>query len=466
MTTNSNEPNSNEPNSSELNATASFITRHTDLAKRNNSIDPAEYGKYSAKRGLRNEDGTGVLVGLTEIGEVHGYVIDDQERVPDEGRLSYRGYNLKDIVRGFQQDGRFGFEEVAYLLVFGELPSAEELAEFRSILGHARKLPERFVEDSILRFPSKDIMNKLGRSVLVAYSFDDNPDDLSIENVVRQTIELTARFPAMAAYGYQAKKHYYDGESLFLHAPDPELSTAENLLQMIRPNRDYTALEAEVLDLALVLHAEHGGGNNSAFTVHVVSSAGTDTYSAIAAGLGSLKGPKHGGAANQVHAMMEHIKSNVGDWDDDDEVAEYLRKILRGEAYDRSGLIYGMGHAVYTLSDPRAVMLKEKAAELAESKAFSEELGLLRAIERLTPNVVSEVKGRDMVIAPNVDYYSGFVYRMLNIPTELYTPIFAVARVAGWCAHRLEELISGGRIIRPAYKSIVPRRRYTPMGER
>ncbi len=443
-----------------------FIARYAEIAKRNNAISPAEYHKYNAKRGLRNEDGTGVLIGLTEIGEVHGYVIDDQERVPDEGRLSYRGYNLKDIVQGFQQDKRFGFEEVVYLIVFGELPTPDQLQEFRTVLGELRRLPERFIEDVILRFPSNDIMNKLGRSVLVAYSFDEKPDDLAIPNVVRQSIELIARFPLMAAYGYQAKRHYYDHDSLFIHAPDPQLSIAEILLQMIRPDQQYTPLEAEVLDLALVLHAEHGGGNNSAFTVHVVSSADTDTYSAIAAGLCSLKGFKHGGASNQVHSMMEHIKANVTDWSDEEEVTEYLRKIVQGEAYDRSGLIYGMGHAVYTLSDPRAVVLRNKAAELAADKAFSQEYELFRLIERLTPNVLSTVKGRPMVVAPNVDFYSGFVYRMLNIPTELYTPIFAVARVAGWCAHRLEELISGGRIIRPAYKSVVPRRRYTPIAER
>jgi len=334
------------------------------------------------------------------------------------------------------------------------------------VLGQSRALPERFVEDSILRFPSHDIMNKLGRSVLVAYSFDDSPDDLSVPNVVRQTLELIARFPSMAAYGYQAKKHYYDGESLFIHAPEPELSTAENLLQMIRADRQYTALEAETLDLALVLHAEHGGGNNSAFTVHVVSSGGTDTYSAIGAAIGSLKGSKHGGAALRVHGMLEDLKSSVSDWSDEEEVSAYLRRVLKGEAYDGSGLIYGMGHAVYTLSDPRAVVLREKAAELASDKGFQKEYRLLKSIERVTPNVVSKVKGRPMIIAPNVDFYSGFVYRMLNIPTELYTPVFAIARVAGWCAHRLEELISGGRIIRPAYKSIVPRRRYVPLVDR
>ncbi len=443
-----------------------FISRYAEVAQRNNSIDPAEYQRYDAKRGLRNEDGTGVLVGLTEIGDVHGYLIDERERVPDEGRLLYRGYNVKDLVQGFQDDRRFGFEEVAYLLVLGGLPTKEQLSEFRSLLGKLRTLPDRFVEDSILRFPSHDIMNKLARSVLVAYSFDDNPDDLSIPNVVRQTLELIARFPLMAAHGYQAKNHYYDGQSLFIHAPDPELSTAENLLQMIRADQQYTALEAETLDLALVLHAEHGGGNNSAFTVHVVSSAGTDTYSAIAAAIGSLKGSKHGGAALRVHGMLEDLKANVSDWSDEEEVSAYLRRLLKREAYDGSGLIYGMGHAVYTLSDPRAVVLREKAAELASDKGFQKEYRLLKLVERVTPNVVSMVKGRQMTIAPNVDFYSGFVYRMLNIPTELYTPVFAIARIAGWSAHRLEELISGGRIIRPAYKSIAPRRRYVPLVDR
>ena len=445
---------------------SSFLDSHTVLAERHNSISPELHKRYNTKRGLRNEDGTGVLIGLTEIGEVHGYIIDDQERVPAEGLLLYRGYDLREVVLGFQRDRRFGFEEVAYLLLFGVLPTEEELASFRGLLGENRSLPDNFTEDMILRAPSNDIMNKLARSVLSAYSYDEDAEDLSIRNVLRQSIELIARFPTMVAYGFQAKRHYYHNESLFIHAPDPELSTAENLLQLIRIRRDYTPLEAETLDLALVLHAEHGGGNNSAFTVHVVSSAATDTYSAIAAAVGSLKGAKHGGANAKVMAMMEDIKANVSDWSSEREVGAYLRKILRKEAFDGTGLIYGMGHAVYTLSDPRAVLLKAKARELAAEKEHSAEFALYELIERILPEIFKDEKGTDRPIAPNVDFYSGFVYKILSIPRELNTPIFAIGRVAGWCAHRIEEIVSGGRIIRPAYKNVVGRNRYTPMSDR
>ena len=445
---------------------SSFLDSHTVLAERHNSISPELHKRYNTKRGLRNEDGTGVLIGLTEIGEVHGYIIDDQERVPAEGLLLYRGYDLREVVLGFQRDRRFGFEEVAYLLLFGVLPTQEELASFRGLLGENRSLPDNFTEDMILRAPSNDIMNKLARSVLSAYSYDEDAEDLSIRNVLRQSIELIARFPTMVAYGFQAKRHYYHNESLFIHAPDPELSTAENLLQLIRIRRDYTPLEAETLDLALVLHAEHGGGNNSAFTVHVVSSAATDTYSAIAAAVGSLKGAKHGGANAKVMAMMEDIKANVSDWSSEREVGAYLRKILRKEAFDGTGLIYGMGHAVYTLSDPRAVLLKAKARELAAEKEHSAEFALYELIERILPEIFKDEKGTDRPIAPNVDFYSGFVYKILSIPRELNTPIFAIGRVAGWCAHRIEEIVSGGRIIRPAYKNVVGRNRYTPMSDR
>jgi len=443
-----------------------FIERLAPRAEASTTIPAQKYDLYDAKRGLRNQDGTGVLVGLTEIGEVHGYYVDDREKKPDEGRLLYRGYNLKDIVDGFQADKRFGFEEVCYLLLFGNLPTADALAEFRTVLAECRQLPPRFVEDVMLRFPSTDIMNKLARTTLVSYSFDEKAEDLSFINVLRQSVELVSRFPIFAAYGYQAKQHYHAGESLIIHASDPELSAAENLLQMIRPDRRYTELEAEVLDLCLVLHAEHGGGNNSAFAVHVVSSAATDTYSAIATAVGSLKGAKHGGANSKVMGMMETVKNNISNWEDEIEVADFLRKIIRGEAHDRSGLIYGMGHAVYTLSDPRAVIIKDKAEELATEKEYIAEFNLYKLIEKLTPQVFSEHKGHEMDIAPNVDFYSGFVYKMLNIPMDLYTPIFAVSRIPGWCAHRLEEIVSGGKIIRPAYKSIAGRNRYTPMTAR
>ena len=445
---------------------AAFLDVHSPMAERHNHINPELHKRYNTKRGLRNEDGTGVLIGLTEIGEVHGYIIDDQERVPSKGRLSYRGINVEEIVKGFQADGRFGFEEVAYLLLFGELPSRQTLSDFQALLGAKRRLPDGFVEDMILKAPSNDIMNKLGRAVLATYSYDAEAEDLSIRNVLRQSIELIARFPQFVAAAYQAKRHYYHNESLFLHAPEESLSTAENFLQMIRPDRSFTALEAQTLDLALVLHAEHGGGNNSAFTVHVVSSAATDTYSAVAAGVGSLKGAKHGGAANRVAGMMADLAAGVRDWKDDQEVSAYLARILRKEAGDGSGLIYGLGHAVYTLSDPRAVLLHQKARELAEWSGNAEEMALFESVARLAPQVFKAERGTDQVIAPNVDFFSGFVYRMLGIPAELYTPIFAIGRIPGWAAHRIEELVSGGRIIRPAYKNVLGQRPYMPMESR
>ncbi len=446
--------------------TERFLESHAPKAESYSYIDPSLHKKYNTKRGLRNEDGTGVLIGLTEIGEVHGYVIDDMEKVPTEGRLFYRGLDVYDIVRGFQADQRFGFEEVSYLLLFGHLPTQSELEEYKEVLGTFRSLPDRFTEDMILNHASSDIMNKLARSVLALYSYDPNPEDLSLQNVLRQCIQLIGMFPCFVAYGYQAKRHYYHDESLYIHTPKTDLSTAENLLQMIRPDQKYTRLEAEVLDLCLVLHAEHGGGNNSAFSVHVVSSAATDTYSAIATGVGSLKGSKHGGASGKVASMMGDIKKNISDWEDEEEVSAYLRKILLGEAHDGSGLIYGIGHAVYTLSDPRAVLLKEKARELAMSKAHTPEFELYLTIERLAPRLFAEVKGSNKPLAPNVDFFSGFVYKLLNIPEDLYTPIFAVARIAGWAAHRIEELVSGGRIVRPAYKNVVPRQSYVGLEDR
>ncbi len=443
-----------------------FLEELAGRADARNRIPLELYRKYGVKRGLRNDDGSGVLVGLTEIGDVHGYIYDEGDRVPVEGRLTYRGIDVKDIVRGFEQDKRPGYEEVVYLLLFGDLPTKEQLGRFRTLLGSKRELPEGFTENMILKNPSSDIMNKLARSVLVSYSYDDNPDDVSVRNVVRQSLELISRFPTLAAYGYQAKRHYYDNESLFIHRPQEELTTAENLLHMIRPDSSYTPLESATLDLALVLHAEHGGGNNSTFTIHVVSSSGTDTYSAVAAAVGSLKGPLHGGANKQVKAMMADIKANVKDWSDEKEVAAYLGRIVRKEAFDRTGLIYGIGHAVYTLSDPRAILLEEKSGELAREKSLEEEHNLYTTVARLAPVVLSEHKNTEMNVSPNVDFYSGFVYQMLNIPEELYTPIFCIARIAGWSAHRIEELVSGGRIIRPAYRNVYKHREHVPIDRR
>lgn len=437
----------------------------TEKAKKNNSINSEFYKKYDVKRGLRNENGTGVLVGLTEVGNVHGYVMKDGKKVPDEGVLTYRGIDVRKIVSGFQNDKRYGFEEVCYLLLFGELPDKAELEEFKNILGEYRTLPDGFIEDMILKFPSNSIMNKLQRSILVTYSFDDNPDDTTVKNILRQSIELIARVPTMIAYGYQAKSHYYDGKSLFLHSPRPELQTAENILHLIRPDNYYTKTEAEVLDLALVLHAEHGGGNNSAFSTHVVSSTGTDTYSAIASAVGSMKGPKHGGANIKVINMMKSIKENVKKWDDVGEIKNYLIKILKKQAFDRSGLIYGIGHAIYTLSDPREVMLKQKALKLAEEKNRVDEFNLYKNVEETAIKIFKELKGRDDICA-NVDFYSGFVYDMLNIPSELYTPLFAVARMPGWCAHRIEQVASEPRIIRPAYKNVKEKCEYIPITKR
>ena len=435
-------------------------------AEQMNRIPLDLYQKYSVKRGLRNDDGTGVLVGLTEIGDVHGYIIDEGEIVSVEGRLEYRGINVNDIVAGFQLENRFGFEEVCYLLLFGALPTKEQLDQFTAILGENRALPDGFTENMILKAPSREIVNKLARSVLVCYSYDTNPDDVSLKNILRQSIELISRFSTMVAYGYQAKSHYFDQKSLFIHRPRHDLCTAENFLHLTRPDSKFSKLEAETLDLALVLHAEHGGGNNSTFTTHVVSSTGTDTYSAISAAVGSLKGPLHGGANLKVMEMMADIKEHVKDWKDEDEVKAYLVKILKKEAFDGKGLIYGVGHAVYTLSDPRAVLLKEKARELAGSKKLGEEFALYEMVARLSPEAFASVKNSAKVISANVDFYSGFVYDMLGIPKELHTPIFCIARIAGWCAHRIEELISGGRIIRPAYRNIVRNKEYIPLKKR
>ena len=439
-----------------------------DAATKQYQPFPKELFKaYGVKRGLRNEDETGVMAGLTSVGQVKGYYIEDGEKKPAEGHLKYRGYDIKDLVENCEKENRFGFEEVVFLLLFGNLPNKSELQKFTEIIGEMRMLPEGFAEDMILKAPSSNIMNKMARSVLAMYSYDDNPDEITVENIIRQSMELIARLPVMAAVGYQAKRHYRYGESMYLHVPQSNLSTAENLLYMLRPDNQYTEEEAKMLDALLMIQAEHGGGNNSAFTTRVVSSSGTDTYSAIAAAIGSLKGPKHGGANAKVMGMMENIKENVSDWTDENEVSAYLEKILRKEAYDGAGLIYGMGHAVYTYSDPRCMLLKERAERLAShNPEWKKEFDLYALVEKLTPECFYRVKKHDKVMCANVDMYSGFVYKMLNIPPELYTPVFAIARIAGWCAHRLEETIGCSRIIRPAYKSIVREKEYVPLNER
>ena len=443
-----------------------FLNRLSDLAKVNDPIENDLYVKYDVKRGLRNANGTGVLVGLTRIGDVVGYEMKDGEKIAIPGRLVYRGYDVADLVKDADSNNMFGYEQCVYLLLFGKLPTKSELEEFTAFLGSKRVLPEHFTEDMIMKAPSSDIMNKLARGVLASYSYDDNPEDRSIPNILRQCIELISRFSTIVAYGYQAKRRYYDGKSMYIHNPVPTLSTAENFLRLIRSDKQYTDLEAKLLDLAMILHAEHGGGNNSSLTVHVVSSADTDTYSAIAAGVGSLKGRRHGGANIRVMEMMSEIKANVKDWSSESEIAAYLRKIVKKEAFDGSGLIYGMGHAVYTVSDPRCILLRDKAAILAKEKNMEDEFNLYRIIEKLAPQILYEKIGDRKQICANVDFYSGFVYTMLNIPQELYTPIFAISRIAGWSAHRIEELVAGGRIYRPAYKNVSSERAYVPLADR
>ena len=432
----------------------------------NSYIDPELYTKYEVKRGLRDINGKGVLTGLTEIAEVKSYTIEDSEMIPCEGKLYYRGYDIEDLVNGFVTDKRFGFEETTYLLLFGKLPTAEELSEFNTLLGHYRSLPTSFVRDIIMKAPSQDMMNTLARSVLTLYSYDETADDISIPNVLRQCLQLIALFPELSVYGYQAYKHYHDGQSLFIHSPQPDLSTAENILYMLRPDSKYTELEARILDIALVLHADHGGGNNSTFTTHVVSSSGTDTYSAIAASLGSLKGPKHGGANLKVMQMFDHMMETLNDWDDEEEIAQYLSDLLNRKTFDKAGLIYGMGHAVYSISDPRARVFKHYVEKLSKEKGLDKEFKLYSTVERLAPEIIARERRMYKGVSANVDFYSGFVYRMLGLPLQLYTPIFAIARISGWSAHRIEELINAGKIIRPAYKNVAKHVDYTPIEDR
>ncbi len=436
------------------------------LAERNDPINPDLYEKYNVMRGLRYPNGTGVCVGLTRIGDVVGYEMKDGKKIAVPGKLLYRGYDVVDLVKDCESHNQAGYSQVVYLLLFGELPSQEQLLEFHNFLASIRNLPPNFTEDMIMKAPSSDIMNKMARGVLASYSYDKNPEDRSVLNVLRQCCELIARFSSLAAYAYQAKRRYYDGKSMYIHNPKPELSTAENFLRLIRSDTKYSPLEAQLLDLALIVHAEHGGGNNSSLTVHVVSSADTDTYSSIAAAVGSLKGRRHGGANIRVMEMMDDIKANVKDWSDEKVLRDYLHKIATRQAFDRTGLIYGQGHAVYTISDPRAVLLRDKAKFLAQEKGLMDEYNLYLLIEKIAPEILYELHGDKKKICSNVDFFSGFIYSMLNIPRELFTPIFAVSRIAGWSAHRIEEIVACGRIYRPAYQSVCESRKFVPIDER
>ena len=433
----------------------------------NSKIDPQLYIEHKVNRGLRDLNGKGVLTGLTEISDIISKKQVDGVDVPCKGELYYRGYRVEDLVAGMQKDDRFGFEEVIYLLLFGQLPTEAELEEFKTVLFSYRPLPNSFIRDIIMKASSTDLMNSLARSVLTLYPYDSNPDDVSIPNVLRQCLQLIARFPQLAVYGYHAYNYgTKQSNSFFIHDPDPKLSTAENILYMLRIDGKFTKLEAQVLDMALILHAEHGGGNNSTFTTHVVSSSGTDTYSAIAAALGSLKGPKHGGANIKVSEMFGNIKENIKDWTDREEVSEYLKKILHKEAFDKAGLIYGIGHAIYSVSDPRAKIFKGFVKSLSEEKGLSDEYALYSLVEELAPEIIAKERKMYKGVSANVDFYSGFVYDMLGLPHELFTPIFAIARIAGWSAHRIEELINASKIIRPAYMSVQPHRDYIEMSKR
>ena len=445
---------------------AGFLEGLCEEYRKNNRIDPAAYDKWEVKRGLRNADGTGVVAGVTEIANVRGYYIQDGERVPMPGQLIYRGIDMAELIQGFTSEGRFGYAETAYLLLFGALPTKQRLADFEAFMEAHHDLPSMFTEDMILKAPSPDVMNKLGRAVLTLYSYDDNPEDMALSSELRRAMILVARAPQIVAHAYAAKRHYYDNESLYLHRPQPGLTMAENFLWAVRHDNKFTPEEAKLLDLCMVIHAEHGGGNNSAFTCRVLTSTGTDLYSSIAGAIGSLKGPRHGGANKKVMEMFQYIEEGVRDWTDEEEVSAYLGRLMDKEAGDRSGLIYGMGHAIYTLSDPRAVLLKKYAKGLAESKGMLDEFQLYEAVERLTPRVMA-AHGQRKVVCANVDLFSGFVYKMMGVPMELYTPLFAMARMVGWCAHRVEELFTpGGRIIRPAYKVVAPLRPFVPLEER
>ncbi len=437
-----------------------------ELSKKSSYIDPDLYTTYDVKRGLRDVNGKGVLVGITDISEVNSKKIIDGVETPCDGELFYRGYNVKDLVKNSSNESNFGFEECTYLLLFGSLPTKDELENFKEILSNYRSLPQNFVRDMIMKKPSKDMMNSLARSVLALYSYDDRADDTSEANVLRQCIQLIANFPLLSVYSYAAYDYYYNNASLIIHQPDPSLSTAENILRCLRPDGKYTPLEAKLLDVALILHMEHGGGNNSTFTTHLVSSSGTDTYAAIAAALGSLKGPKHGGANIKVVKMFADMKEKVKNWEDEEEVSNYLRALLHGEAFDHGGLIYGMGHAVYSVSDPRAVTFHSFIEKLAIEKGMEKEYQLYETVAKLAPTIIGEERKIFKGVSPNVDFYSGFVYQMLGIPGELFTPIFAIARIAGWSAHRMEEICQKSKIMRPAYMTVCQHKKYTPMEDR
>ena len=442
-----------------------YFDQQQPLCAQHDKISKDLYQEYGVKAGLRDENGKGVLAGLTNISDIRAFESVDGVKRPADGQLLYRGYDVKDLIRG-SSGSRFAFEEAGYLLLFGELPTPEKLEEFCRVLGECRTMPTNFTRDVIMKAPSHDIMNSMARSVLTLASYDPKAGDLEISNVLRQSIQLAGIFPMLAVYSYHAYNHYEKDGSMYIHRPDPELSTAENFLRMLRPDMKYTELEARVLDVALLLHAEHGGGNNSTFTTRVVTSSGTDTYSAMAAALCSLKGPRHGGANLMVMQMMQNIRENLHDTEDDEELEAYLKKLLHGEAFDRKGLIYGMGHAVYTISDPREVILKQRARHLAYDKGFEEEYNMLCSIERLAPGIFAEEKGSTKPVCANVDLFSGLIYNMLGISEDIYTPLFAIARVPGWCAHRVEEVVFANRIIRPAYKYLGVRQKYKPIEER
>ena len=434
--------------------------------RKNNHINPDYYNRFEVKRGLRNYDGTGVLAGLTRVCSVEGYYMDDGEKVPKNGRLIYRGINMNDIVTNCEKENRFGYEEVVWLLLFGALPTKDQLAWFTDLLAECRELPEDFIEDMIMKAPSPDVMNKAARSVLALYSYDPNPDDISPENVLRQCIQLIAQIPVIMTAAYQVKRRVYDKKSMYMHQNKRSLGTAESILRSIRKDKKFTDEEAKLLDICMIIHAEHGGGNNSTFTTRCITSSGTDTYAAVAAGIGSLKGPRHGGANIKVHKMVEDMKQNIADITNEGQVADYLTKIMQREAGDGTGLVYGMGHAVYTLSDPRAVILRRYADDFSKKTGKEDEFKLLNLIETLTPELFAKLRGDKKKICANVDLYSGLVYDMLGIPQELFTPLFMAARMAGWSAHRIEEITNGGRIIRPAYKNVTIPRAYVPMDER
>jgi citrate synthase len=442
------------------------IRELAEKCKKCSQINPELYNIYDVKRGLRDISGKGVLAGLTEIGEVFAYDMVGEELIPKPGQLFYRGINIENLVDGFTKDNRFGFEEVCYLLLFGDLPESEELHMFERLLAKYRSLPEEYIGGIVLKSPSNDVMNALARFVLTLYSYDEKADDIDIPNVLKQCLKLIACFPLLAVYAYQAFVHSHQNQSLIIHSPKKELSTAENILHMLRLDSKYTPLEARLLDMALVLHAEHGGGNNSTFATHVVTSSGTDTYSAMAAALGSLKGPRHGGANIRVVQMFDDMKKRISDWHDEEQVEDYLESVLNKEAFDKTGLIYGIGHAVYSLSDPRAVIFKSFVEQLANEKGLQDECKLYMTVERLAPEIIRKRRKMYKGVSANVDFYSGFVYQMLGIPRELFTPLFAISRIAGWSAHRIEEIVGAGKIIRPAYKSVSTRREYIPMGKR